>query len=570
MNLRQVTLIASCLFVLSMSALFCTSAPSAATTNVVAPFLEDGVGGRSVAMGENYTAVAQGPFGHLYNPAGLAKAPSLSLGFQHESLGVLVAQEVLGGCFNVGSGGIGFLLSYYNYGEIEARLDTGELSGETIKPSDLLLNAGYGMQLAPQWQAGVNLGFFRVGLGEVVFNGVVFDLGGIWTPIQDWTFGLVLKNLGGLAKGYQIPMSLRLGGACQLFAERLLLDLDVDVSLAGSTTDVGLGVEYRAWDWLALRTGFQLPVAGGEAQEGLVLGAGFNVGHFGIDVSILGRGDLGGEASVGLVYNLGASRTKSIIKKEKVKAPPAQKEETKTISHVSPSGVSQAEYHYKAGQEYEKYKQTIDAIVEYKAALKINPKYKKAQKALIAAKAKARSQMEKKESVASSEKSSPQSPSIQKMIRKYYNKGMRAYKEKDYATAIKQLQLVLELTTQHHQATELLDKAKQALNREKSILRKQAALARDEGDLASEVVAYQKMLDLDPGDKKTKTKLKVAKKKIPKEVDRLYKQGIDNYARSKYRKSLASFENLLKLQPNHVKAKDAVRNIKEKLIQTGQ
>ncbi|MDP1125191.1 hypothetical protein Q5O12_27070, partial [Klebsiella pneumoniae] len=52
----------------------------------------------------------------------------------------------------------------------------------------------------------------------------------------------------------------------------------------------------------------------------------------------------------------------------------------------------QADFHYQAGTEYERYNQWIDAIVEYKAALSIRPDYAEAQTALAGAREQARKQ----------------------------------------------------------------------------------------------------------------------------------------------------------------------------------
>ncbi|MBN1595419.1 PorV/PorQ family protein [candidate division FCPU426 bacterium] len=538
------------------------------SVNVAAPFLEDGAGGRSVAMGENYTAIADGPFGMAYNPAGLAAASTLALGFQHETTGEFVQREVLAGSFRLGPGGMGVLINSYSYGSIEARDGNGQLTGETINPGDLQLAVGYGLPVAPALEAGANIGFYREDLGTTAFSGVVLDVGGRWTGLKDLTVAVAIKNIGSGPAGYSLPASLRAGCAYPLFNDRLLLAVDLDLSLASSASEAGLGLEYCAWNWLDLRTGFQVPL-GEQAAEGLVLGAGFNVGHFGIDLSLLGRADFGAEVSLSLMYNLDGPRSRLSQKPPVKKAGEEKTGELKQEQQrLATSGQDQAKYHFQAGQEYEKYGQTIDAIIEYKAALKIWPEYKEAQKALVAAKEKARAQAEKKEE--ESRADDGKSASIQKLIRKYYNMGLQAYTQKDYATAIKQLQLVLELTTQHREATELLEKARHALNSEMSALKRQAGRAKENGDLAGEVEAYQKMLDLDPDNKRVKAQLDEAQARIPKEVDRLYKQGVDFYARSLFRKSLESFETLLRLQPDHVKARDAVRNIKEKLIQTGQ
>jgi tetratricopeptide (TPR) repeat protein len=101
-------------------------------------------------------------------------------------------------------------------------------------------------------------------------------------------------------------------------------------------------------------------------------------------------------------------------------------------------------------------------------------------------------------------------------------------------------------------------------------LRAQARKAKDKGDLAQEVDAYRKMLALDPENQKVKNDLAAAEKKVPGQVDALYKQGVEYYAAGNLRAAIKSFQDVLALKPDHVKAKDAVANIKAKLVQTGQ
>ncbi|NTV53303.1 MAG: hypothetical protein HGA76_09880 [Candidatus Firestonebacteria bacterium] len=130
--------------------------------------------------------------------------------------------------------------------------------------------------------------------------------------------------------------------------------------------------------------------------------------------------------------------------------------------------------------------------------------------------------------------------------------------------------MVLELTTRHQEATALLQKAEEALRNELATLRQQAAVAAEHGDLATEIAAYQKILELDPNNLKVEAKLKAAQQEIPRRVEEMYRDGVDHYAKRQYQEALKIFETLLKLQPEHAKARDAARNIKEKMIQTGQ
>ncbi len=566
----------SALFTAALGAGVCAVS---ADTNVAAPFLQKGAGSRASAMGECYTAVAQGPFGHLYNPAGLGSIQSGNFGLEHESLGLGIRHEGVGAAIPLGPGGLGALINYFSYGSIAKVDKTGQPTGEDLTPSDTLINLGYGFSLAGDWRLGANLGLYSMNLGTVKQGGMVMDIGAAWDAAPDWSLAAVIKNLGSPVGDYKLPASLRLAGGFWGFNRRLLVDTELDIPFTRDVSDFGIGAEFRIWNWLDVRAGFKTMMKQSDtSMESLMLGIGFNFMNFVLDLAITGREGLGTQGSLTLGYGVQGPRVLKVLKPtaqptSAVSQKEALVQELEKVKKAAklragPDITEQAGFHYQAGREYEKYGKTIDAIVEYQAALKIRPDYPEAQAGLAAARGQARAEAEK----AKAKKPQKARPagSLQKLIRKYYERGLAAYKKKDYSTAIKQLQLVLEMTSQHQQATNLLNKAKEALDHEQAVLRRQAKQAGLKGDLAGEIEAYRKMQDLDPESKLIKTKLDLAVKTIPKTVERLYKEGLNAYAQGRFRPALKSFETLLKIQPDHVKARDAVRNIKEKLIQTGQ
>lgn len=534
-----------------LAAVWTTSAwPDA---NVAAPFLQSGAGARSKGMGDSYLAVAEGPFAAFYNPAGLASVETTSLGFQHDGVADLMRQEVLAGSFPLGPGGLFAGIEWIGYGSLDQLDAAGQVTGSVLTPTDLRLGLGYGLALLPGWRAGATAGYYAENLGPVKLTGAVLDLGTAWDWSPEGALAAAVRSLGTAPAGFSLPASLGAGASYRLFNRALLVNAEVEVPLAPNSLNVGLGAEWRPLQWLALRAGYKGPFDQ-SALEMFVGGLGFNFWNFNLDLALTSRGDLGGQAIASLTYTFEKAGMTS--------QPEPQPQPVEAMKYQGDDR-KQAEFHYQAGKEYERYNQWIDAIVEYKAALSIRPDYAEAQTALAGAREQARKQ-------GSDVGGAAPSASLQETIRKYYDQGLKAYKAKDYSTAIRQLQLVLELTSQHQQATELLEKAQAALNQEMIGLRAQARKAKDKGDLAQEVDAYRKMLALDPENQKVKNDLAAAEKKVPGQVDALYKQGVEYYAAGNLRAALKSFQDVLALQPDHVKAKDAVANIKAKLVQTGQ
>lgn len=551
--------------VIGLAALLGCPAAAPADNNVAAPFLQEGVGSRAVGMGENFAAVAEGPFGWYYNPAGLATAGSAGVGYQHENVANLVQHNVFAGSLPVGPGSMAVLLNFFNYGTFDEIDSFGQRTGNSVSPQEGSLHLGYGWALDSAWRVGAAFGYFSQNLGPAKVAGLVVDLGGKWDLAPDWSVAGVVKNLGGRPDGHPLPGTVQLAGSWRPAPEWLLLDLEFGLPLYDGFSDLGLGAEFSPWDWLDLRLGLKAPLTGKDAaaQNGVVLGMGFNLGGLSLDLALMGKGDVGSEVSLSLAYLFGGPAAAPA-------AQPRPQAEPQAERIATSSDQEQAEYHFRAGQEYERYNQTIDAIIEYKAALKLKPDYAQALKALAAAKDKAKARAEEDEAASEAAKRAGQPESMQKLISKYYREGEGAYQKKDYTTAIEKLQLVLEMTTQHRQATELLEKARAALTSEMAALRRQAQQAKERGDLAGELEAYEKMLDLRPEDKRAKADLEALKVRIPQEAERLYKTGVEFYAKRDYRNALSVFERLIKLQPDHAKGRDALNNTKEKLIQTGQ
>lgn len=577
------------LFLLAMM-LMATSLCHAAT-NEVAPVLHQVGGSRPAGMAGCFTAVGEGPFGQLYNPAALAVGTGAMIGVHHESNDFDVHQNVLAARVKLGMGSLGIAANSFQYGDIAYRDVSGQLTGESKAAKEISIQTGYGLAVAPHWKLGMNAKAFGVDVGPTAINGLVVDLGALVELGQGFTLAGVLKSVGSNYQNFNLPTTVQLATAFRAADNRLLLDSELDIAFSGSPSDFGIGAEYQIQSWLDARAGLKTSMKTEEqALTLLTAGLGFNLNRLSLDINFAQRGELGNELGLGIIYQFKqlrhtapvpatenqTDRAKEVLYKErieklkKIKASAESEQEVESLPEKNKSTVrlDQAAYHLEAGREYERYGQYIDAIIEYKAALKIKPYYPAASQALAAARQSAKAKEQQQVVVKKTPTRAP--ASLQKLIRKYYEKGQSAYQQKDYAKAIEQLQLVLEMTKQHRQATDLLKKAKEALTSEMNRLEQEAKQARQEGNLAAEVVAYQKMLDLNPTNQTIKQQLKKASNKIPQEVERLYKVGLDFDAKQQFRKALTAFENVLNLQPAHVKAKDAVKNIKEKLIQTGQ
>jgi hypothetical protein len=198
-----------------------------------------GVGARPVAMGGAYVAVADGPTGFWWNPAGIAQirenqaeAAWRAMSFDRQTGYVAYlhpfGREEAAMCFSWTYAGVADL---YEYDIDGARGD--QISNYT--------NAGtftFGRRFSPVVSLGVNLRYVQQNIANIDAYTVGFDLGVHLRFVHDWKMG-----------DLTIPMSkVRIGGAVQRLAEKFPWTTGeywVTRGESGSATDERVPVGFR-------------------------------------------------------------------------------------------------------------------------------------------------------------------------------------------------------------------------------------------------------------------------------------------------------------------------------------
>ena len=233
-----------------------------------------GAGNRALAMGGAYGAVAEGPLGATWNPAGLARQQRLAFTAGHSSLfGLGFGEQCLGVAWpHWRRGTFGLTVRRFGTDGIERRDDRNVLLDDDLSDSELEIGLGHGRSLRPGLEVGALLKLQSQSLAGYSAGGVGLDVGVLVAPLRlrdpeaaggdAWTVGLAVRNL--LEPKLRLdleavpdPRAWRLGTA---YRRRLGTDLvglaAVDVEQTRGMAARGhAGVELRYRDLAALRLG---------------------------------------------------------------------------------------------------------------------------------------------------------------------------------------------------------------------------------------------------------------------------------------------------------------------------
>lgn len=169
-----------------------------------ANFLHIGTSARALALGEAYTAHAQGASGIFYNPASIAEIEQFSAAATYSDLygGSGITHSFGALVLPVGQGAIGLQFISFLSGKI---LATTELSpegfdpvrGETVEWAAVAVGASYARRVTDLLSVGFTVKFAQEGINFAHANYFALDLGTkFYTGLYGVTLGAALTNLG--------------------------------------------------------------------------------------------------------------------------------------------------------------------------------------------------------------------------------------------------------------------------------------------------------------------------------------------------------------------------------------
>jgi tetratricopeptide (TPR) repeat protein len=263
------------------------------------PILSVGLGARAVGMGESFTAVADDLSALQYNPAGLAQLTAPQMLLSHNSYLESGFYDSFGMALPLrDSGALGLGLRYLNYGSLDRRDALGNLQG-SYTPFDFNLEGAFGFDLEKHLSLGFSSRWIRQDIDGNVHTGLVWEGGFLAHPLERFSVGLSLKNLGVDSGGEALPADI-LAGAAYLVglspgdAQSLLLSLGGDLSFQ-TVSRLVIGAEFANEKNFFLRAGYSQGLESNPSGDlkGLDLGAGIRLNPFQLDYAFSFQGELG-------------------------------------------------------------------------------------------------------------------------------------------------------------------------------------------------------------------------------------------------------------------------------------
>ena len=221
-----------------------------------APFLRIGMGARAGAMGESYTAIAEGPSALYWNPAGIAVSRGTAVEFSYATW--FVDSSVQQAALVIPMAGLGMFglhVTSLNYGEMEVTtISNPDGTGELFTPRDLAAGLSFARSLTDRFDIG---GTFKV-VTQRIWNstatGFALDLGVLYrTDVKNLRIAASMANFG---------QDLQLGG------KDLRVAQDIDPSIEGNNPRLPANLETDSWAMpLTFRIGLAADVIALESQR---------------------------------------------------------------------------------------------------------------------------------------------------------------------------------------------------------------------------------------------------------------------------------------------------------------
>ncbi|MBM3319291.1 MAG: PorV/PorQ family protein [Candidatus Eisenbacteria bacterium] len=228
-----------------------------------AQFLKIGVGGRGVAMGESFVAIADDASALYWNPAGIARLEGQShVFFSHSAWPADIGHEFAGYVFTYGGipGVMGVSLNVLQMDPMirttEYHPDGRNLAGsqelEQFDAGDMAIGVSYARFLTDKFAFGGTLKWIHQGLEDEFAEGLNFDFGTLYnTGFRTVTIGMTVQNIGPTMKfidqEFSPPTTFKLGVAMDAFrsAQHAVLTSAEFNHPSDNKERANLGLEYE-------------------------------------------------------------------------------------------------------------------------------------------------------------------------------------------------------------------------------------------------------------------------------------------------------------------------------------
>lgn len=252
----------------------------------ISPWVEMPISARAAALGDAFSAVADGAMGHLYNPAAIAETREATLATSYRAMHINRKLGYAGAVFPLREeASVALSWRYADFGNTERRSNVGQRLDGTIGQDEHYFSLAFAKQFSRRVAIGGSGSLYQFKVDDITTNTVILDAGvmfyidhflydretigqGFLTDIQA---AVVVKQIGssrklntgkywerrgktGSEEDREVPRKVVIGASARAFDRQALITGDVEFHQAlGARGRVG--VEYELVHQLTLRAG---------------------------------------------------------------------------------------------------------------------------------------------------------------------------------------------------------------------------------------------------------------------------------------------------------------------------
>ncbi len=278
------------------------------TGSTAAPFLNIGIGPRSIAMGGAFVATANDVSSIYWNPAGAARMNKSGALFAHSKWFADIDYNWAGAVINLDDAGIfGISVVNLDYGDMElTTLSEPEGTGGTFTANDMSIAITYAKNLTDRFSIGGSIKYISQNIWNSTASTIAVDLGVLFhSDIYGLRIGAAITNLGGDMRisgsdlniqhdidrtiygnndqilatlntdAWPIPLTFKIGLAMDILEiadHRITIAVDA-IQPSDNKEALNAGMEYEVFNMIALRAGYKSLFLE-NSEEGLTFGFG--------------------------------------------------------------------------------------------------------------------------------------------------------------------------------------------------------------------------------------------------------------------------------------------------------
>ncbi len=504
-----------------------------------------GVGARALGMGGGFTSLANDASAIYYNPAGLA-----SLQWQEFSAMHMTLFE--GSIFDYGGwvypdlklGGIGIGYMRIGTNDIVRRNDYTDEGTFGYSNSEVIL--AYGKNLQGSVSAGLSFKIVNQSLDNLSDYGFGFDIGMMAHIRKKVSFGLLFRNLVPpeltLKNSSETsPISIVGGMAVHDLAlsktDRLAASFDLE-KIENKEVEVHTGVEFTLYNNYMLRAGYD--------RDNLSFGAGVQLERFRFDYAYKMLSYIEDSHRFSVSFLLGKSIDQQLAEREKA-------EQAKGSILLEDERRKQFEFYKDKADEFYNRFRLDSALAYYQRALAFKEHDAEIIGTIAAIENSINFQQEEQRRIEEAQRE------LDKSVQAYLAQAENFFAKKYYRAALDMLDLIFDINPNHEAANELKRQIDDAMSKDIAVEMETARQAEKQGNYISAIEAYNRILDLDPGN----AEVLALRGKVAKNLDiaQQINKGIEQYNNELYDKSKATFSAVLSVDSNNPVALDYLKRI---------